>query len=70
MNRIKIIKRAGLQAPPEASETQTEDVNQALIKSQAGKVVENWVDEWRASQPKDSRRAFAALFGAAPSTAS
>ncbi len=65
MNRIKVIKRAGLQSSLEASETKK--VNQTLIKTRAGKVVENWIDEWRASQPKDSRHAFAALFGNSPS---
>ena len=63
MNRIKIIKRAGLQSPREASETETKKVNHTVIKPQAWKVVEHWIDEWRASQPTDSRRAFAALFG-------
>lgn len=65
MNRIKIIKRAGLQAPRAAGETKR--VNQPLIKPRAAKVVENWIDEWRASQPKDSRLAFARLFGNSPS---
>ncbi len=68
MKRIKIIKRAGLQSPPEASGTETEKVNQTPIKSRPGKVVENWINEWRASKPKDSRHAFAALFGASPFT--
>ena len=63
MNRIKIIKRTGSQAMCEASETETKKVNQTLVKLSAGKVVESWIDEWRASQPKDSRLAFAALFG-------
>ena len=67
MNRIKIIKRAGLQPLREESETETKKVNQILFKPQAGKVVEHWIDEWRASQPKNSRRAFAALFGNSPS---
>ncbi len=66
MNRIKIIKRAGLQSLREASETETKKVNHTVIKPQAGKVVENWIDEWRASQPKNSRRAFAALFANSP----
>lgn len=61
MNRIKIIKRDGLQSPREWSETK--EINQIPTKPQAGKAVENWIDEWRASQPKDSRGAFAALFG-------
>lgn len=64
MNRIKIIKRAVLQSPIEASETKK--VNRILIKQKAGSVVEKWINEWRASQPKDSRRAFAALFGNSP----
>ncbi len=63
MNRIKIIKRAGLQSPPEAGEAETRNVDQSVIKPQAAmKVVENWIDEWRASKPRDPRRAFA-LFG-------
>lgn len=70
MNRIKIIKRAGLQALREARETETKKVNQTLVKLSAGKVVENWIDEWRASQPKDSRLAFAALFGNSPAASS
>jgi len=66
MNRIKIIKRAGLQSPRKASETETKKVNQILIKPRARNVVENWINEWRASKPKDSRNAFAALFGNSP----
>ncbi len=66
MNRIKIIKRAGLQSPIDARERETKKVNQTLIKPRAGNVVENWINEWRASQPKDSRHAFAALFGNSP----
>lgn len=68
MNRIKVIKRAGLQSPPEADETPTQSVKESRIKRQAVvNAVENWIDEWRASKPKDSRRAFAALFGNFPS---
>jgi hypothetical protein len=66
MNRIKIIKRADLQAPLEANDEARKKVNQTLTKSCAGKIVENWIDEWRASQQKDSRHAFAALFGNSP----
>ena len=62
MNRIKIIKRANLQSAPEARETQAEKVNPALIKRQAVKVIGNWIDEWRASKPRDARGAFAELF--------
>ena len=67
MNRIKIIKRAGSQSPLERRETETKKINQTLIKPRAGNVVENWIDEWRTSKPKDSRRAFAALFDVPPS---
>lgn len=67
MNRIKIIKRGDLQSPPETRETETKQVNQTPVKTRAGKVVENWIDEWRASQPKDARHAFARLFGNFPS---
>lgn len=68
MNRIKVIKRASLQSPPERGETETQNGNQSVIKPQAVmKVVENWIDEWRASKPKDSRYAFAALFDIPPS---
>jgi len=68
MNRIKIIKRVRLQSPPEVGDTEPQNVNQSVIKPQAVmKVVENWIDEWRASKPKDSRRAFAALFDTSPS---
>ncbi len=67
MNQIKIIKRTNLQSPPEAQETEEKKLDPAVIKRQAVKVVANWVDEWRASKPKDARRAFADLFGAHPS---
>jgi hypothetical protein len=66
MNRIKIIKRTSLQSPLETGDAETKKVNETLIKPRAGKVVENWINEWRASQPKDSRLAFAALFGNSP----
>ncbi len=62
MNRIKIIKRANLQSPPERGETEAEKVNPAVIKRQAVKVVANWIEEWRASKPRDGRVAFAELF--------
>lgn len=67
MNRIKIIKRANLQSPPEARETEAEKVNPAVVKRQAVQVVADWIDEWRASKPKDARRAFDDLFGTHPS---
>lgn len=67
MNRIKIIKRADLQSPSEAQETEEKKLDPAVIKRQAVQVVANWVDELRASKPKDARRAFADLFGAHPS---
>lgn len=68
MNQIKIIKRADLQSPPEAQEeTEEKKMDPTVIKRQAVQVVANWVDEWRASKPKDARRAFADLFGAHPS---
>ena len=67
MNRIKIIKRAYLQSPPERGETKAKKVNARVIKRQAVKVVENWIDEWREKKPKDARRAFADLFNAQPS---
>ena len=63
MNRIRVIKRAGLQSPPAARETTAEKVNPAIIKRQAVQVVGNWIDEWRASKPTDAKRAFADLFG-------
>lgn len=62
MNRIKIIKRANLQTPLERGETEAEKVNPAVIKRQAVKVIANWIDEWRASKPRDARGAFADLF--------
>ncbi len=65
MNRIKIIKRANLQSPLEASETAAKKAGSAVNKTQAVKVIGNWIDEWRASKPKDARRAFADLFGSA-----
>jgi hypothetical protein len=67
MNRIKIIKRADMQSPPEARATEAEKVNPAVIKRQAVEVIGNWIDEWRERKPKDARRAFADLFGASPS---
>lgn len=67
MNRIKIIKRTNLQSPPAAREAETKKVNPAVNKRQAVQVVADWIDEWRASKPKDARRAFADLFGAHPS---
>lgn len=67
MNRIKIIKRTNLQSPPAARETEAKKVNPAVNKRQAVQVVADWIDEWRASKPKDARRAFADLFGAHPS---
>ena len=70
MNRIKIIKRADLQSPPEASETALKKVNPAVIKRQAVKVIGNWIDERREQKPKDARRAFADLFTAHPSAIS
>ncbi len=66
MNRIKIIKRANLQSSFEAGETAAEKVNPAVVKRQAVKAIGNWIDEWRASKPKDARRAFADLFNAHP----
>lgn len=65
MNRIKIIKRANLQSPPAERETAEKKVNPAVIKRQAVQVVADWIDEWRASKPKDARIAFADLFGRA-----
>ena len=65
MNQIKIIKRANLQSSPKRGET-AEKVNPAIIKRQAVQVVADWIDEWRASKPKDARRAFADLFGTHP----
>ncbi len=50
MNRIKIIKRANLQSSPEARETEAKQVNPAVIKRHAVKVVTDWIDEWRASK--------------------
>ena len=67
MNRIKIIKRANLQSPPEVRETEAKKVNPAVIKRQAVQVVAHWIDEWREQKPKDARRAFADLFGTQPS---
>ncbi len=67
MNRIKIIKRANLQSPPEVRETKVKKAGPAVIKRQAVTVVAHWIDEWRASKPKDARRAFAELFAAHPS---
>ena len=67
MNQIKIIKRTNLQSPLEAQETEERKLDPAVIKRQAVQVVANWVDEWRASKPKDAKRAFADLFGAHPS---
>ena len=64
MNRIKVIKRNGLQSPPETDETLMQSVKESKIKRQAVvNAVENCIDEWRTSKPRDSRRAFAALFG-------
>ncbi len=63
MNRIKIIKRADLQSPPAERETEAKKIITAVVKRQAVQVVGNWIDEWRASKPKDARRAFADLFG-------
>jgi hypothetical protein len=37
MNRIKIIKRAGLLAPLEAGHLETKKVRRAVVKLQAGK---------------------------------
>ena len=62
MNRIKIIKRANLQSPPEARKIEAEKINPAVIKRQEVKIVVNWIDEWRASNPRDARSAFAELF--------
>ena len=67
MNRIKIIKRANLQSSPEVRETKVKKAGPAAIKRQAVTVVAHWIDEWRASKPKDARRAFAELFAAHPS---
>ena len=67
MNRIKIIKRTNLQSPPAVRETEAKKVNPAVNKRQAVQVVADWIDEWRASKPKDARRAFADLFSAHPS---
>ena len=68
MNRIKIIKRVGVQSPLETGQAEIRQVNRSVAKPQtAMKVVENWIDEWRASKPKDSRYAFAALFDIPPS---
>ncbi len=67
MNRIKIIKRAELQQPPERRETEAKKAVPAIVERQAVRVVSNWIDEWRASKPGDTRRAFADLFGAHPS---
>lgn len=66
MNRIKIIKRADLQSPREARETETKRVNQTLIKTRAEKVIENWIDDWRASKMRDAQRASDNLFGRPP----
>ncbi len=68
MNRIKVIKRNGLQSPLEVDETPLQSVKESKIKRQAVvNAVENWIDEWRTSKPKDARRAFAALFCNPPS---
>ena len=67
MNRIKIIKRTNLPSPPEVRETGAKKAGSAVNKRQAVQVVASWIDEWRASKPKDARRAFADLFGAHPS---
>jgi len=48
-------------------ETEAKKVNPAVNKRQAVQVVADWIDEWRASKPKDARRAFADLFSAHPS---
>ncbi len=70
MNRIKIIKRRNLHPPPEPGETEARKVIPAVNKRQAVQVVASWIDEWRASKPKDARSAFADLFGASPSAIS
>jgi hypothetical protein len=63
MNRIKIIKRANLQLKLEGSETKAKKVNASVNKREAAQVVAHWIDKWRASKPKDAKRAFADLFG-------
>ena len=67
MNRIKVIKRANLPSLRERDETDAKKVEPVTIKRQAAKVIGNWIDDWRASKPKDARRAFADLFAAHPS---
>ena len=67
MKRIKIIKRAKLQTLLERSKTEMKKVNPAIIKRQAVQIVTGWIDKWRASKPKDTRRAVADLFGASTS---
>jgi hypothetical protein len=67
MNRIKVIKRANLPLQPERGETEAKKVEPVTVKRQAAKVTGKWIDEWRASKPKDARRAFADLFNASPS---
>ena len=63
MNRIKIIKRANLQSPSERSEAETKKAEPAaVIKRQAVKVIENWIDEWRGQKMPDAQRAFHELF--------
>ena len=63
MNRIKVVKRANHPLPLEELNTEMKKVSSVIIKRQAVKVVGNWIDEWRASKPKDAGLAFADLFG-------
>lgn len=67
MNRIKIIKRANLHTPPPQGESKAKKAEPAADKRQAVRVIGNWIDEWRASKPKDARRAFSDLFNGQPS---
>ncbi len=67
MNRIKIIKRAGLPSLSKRVEAKAKKENPAAVKRQAVKVVGDWIDEWREQKPKDAHRAFADLFNAHPS---
>ena len=66
MNRIKIIKLTNLPSPPERGETQAKKAGSAVNKCQSVQIVASWIDEWRASKPKDVRGAFADLFNAHP----
>lgn len=69
MNRIKIIKRTNLQSSSEREETEPKKAEPAAVRSQAAKVIGNWIDEWRARKMPDARRAFDELFASPPEAA-